>query len=216
MNWLPLPIPSLWALTVPPCISTRPFTRARPIPRPPAVRSMLRSTCENMSKMRGSDSRGMPMPESRTLRTASSPSHSAVSQIVPPGSVYLALLVQQVAQPPCESRVRSASSVIARFRNGDRQLVARGIDRGACGFDGVADDLGKLHAGPLEVELVLADARHVKQIVDQPNQMAELASIISRAAAAPAEFAAVSRRTCRPFRNGASGFRSSWASRAMN
>ena len=58
MKVLPLPGPSLAAVTVPPCISTRPLTSASPIPSPPVDRSMLRSTCENMSKMWGSGVRG--------------------------------------------------------------------------------------------------------------------------------------------------------------
>ena len=76
-----MPGPSLSAVTVPPCISTRPFTSASPIPSPPVERSMLRSTWENMSKIRGKSSAGMPIPVSRTEMTTSSSRRSAVSQM---------------------------------------------------------------------------------------------------------------------------------------
>ncbi len=69
---------------------------------------MLRSTWENMSKMLGSDSAGMPMPVSRTETTTSPPRRSAVSQMWPPRSVYLALLVSRLPKT-WASRVRSAS-----------------------------------------------------------------------------------------------------------
>ena len=72
VNVLPWPSPSLAAVTVPPCISTSPLTSASPMPSPPVVRSTCRSTCENMSKMVGSDSAGMPMPVSRTDTTTAS------------------------------------------------------------------------------------------------------------------------------------------------
>ena len=40
---------------------------ANPIPRPPIVLSMLRSTCENMSNILRNASHGMPMPVSVTI-----------------------------------------------------------------------------------------------------------------------------------------------------
>ena len=108
MNSLPWPGPSLRASTVPPCISTSRRTSVRPIPSPPCARSMFRSTCENISKMRGRASAGMPSPVSRTRTTTSCPATSAVSQMRPPGSVYLALLLSRF-ENTCASRIRSAS-----------------------------------------------------------------------------------------------------------
>lgn len=46
-----VPAPLLATATVPPCISVSPLTRASPMPRPPVVRSIDRSTWLNMSKM---------------------------------------------------------------------------------------------------------------------------------------------------------------------
>ena len=81
---LPFPTPALSAVTVPPCISTSPFTSASPMPSPPVDRSRLRSTWENMSKMLRSDSAGMPIPLSRTETMTSLPCRSAASRICPP------------------------------------------------------------------------------------------------------------------------------------
>ena len=57
-NSLPLPGPSLWAVTVPPCISTSLRTSVSPMPSPPCERSRRRSACTNRSKMSGSMSGG--------------------------------------------------------------------------------------------------------------------------------------------------------------
>src|SRR3569832_403558 len=71
---LPWPTPSLCAVIAPPCSVTRPFDSASPMPSPPAARSMACCTCENISKIRGSASGGMPMPVSLTRATMTSPS----------------------------------------------------------------------------------------------------------------------------------------------
>ena len=66
------------------------------MPSPPCERSSDRSTCVNISKMLSSLSGGMPMPVSSTVTTASSPSRSAVTLILPPGVVYLQLLLSRL------------------------------------------------------------------------------------------------------------------------
>ena len=71
VNSLPAPGPGLPARTLPPCISTRCLTSVRPMPSPPCDRSSVRSTCVNISKIRGSISGGMPTPLSRTLTDTS-------------------------------------------------------------------------------------------------------------------------------------------------
>ena len=45
---LPRPSPSLAAVIVPPCSSTRPLASARPMPRPPAERSSADCSCANI------------------------------------------------------------------------------------------------------------------------------------------------------------------------
>ena len=108
MNSLPLPGPSLCAVTVPPCSSTRRLTSVSPMPRPPWRRPSDGSTWVNMSKMLGSISGGNADAVSRTVTTASPPCRSAVSQMRPPRSVYLAALFRRFATA-WASRVGSAS-----------------------------------------------------------------------------------------------------------
>ncbi len=212
---LPVPGPSLSAVTVPPCISTRPLTSARPMPSPPVARSMLRSTWENMSKMRGSDSAGMPIPSSRTETKTSSARRSAASQMCPPRRVYLALLVSRLPRT-CASRVRSASSEhgLARQRDGER--VPGGVDERPGCLHGTADHVGQQH--PLRRSSILS--RLMREISSRSSISRTMCpscrSIISRAWATARASAAASRITSNPLRSGASGLRSSWASRARN
>ena len=76
-NSLPLSVPSLLAVTLPPCISVSLRTMVSPMPRPPSERAIERSPCEKSLNMSGSFSGGMPMPLSRTLMTTLSPSRVA-------------------------------------------------------------------------------------------------------------------------------------------
>ena len=108
-NSLPLPGPPLEAVTDPLWSSTRRRTSVRPIPSPPCARSSDRSACTNMSKMYGSTSGAIPMPVSRTATTTPSSLALASTTIVPPASMYLALLFRRF-ENTCASRVRSASS----------------------------------------------------------------------------------------------------------
>jgi hypothetical protein len=62
VNSLPCPCPALAASTVPPCSSTRRRASVSPTPRPACERSSVRSTCTNISKIRGIASAGSPMP----------------------------------------------------------------------------------------------------------------------------------------------------------
>ena len=69
MNSLPHPSPWLCASISPPWSSTSRYARVSPIPSPPSMRSLVRSTCVNMSKTRVSMSFGIPMPSSLTRRS---------------------------------------------------------------------------------------------------------------------------------------------------
>ena len=53
VNSLPLPSPSLVAVTLPPCISASVRTRVRPIPSPPSERASERSPWVNSSNISG-------------------------------------------------------------------------------------------------------------------------------------------------------------------
>ena len=212
VNVLPLPSPSLSAVTVPPCISTSPFTSASPMPSPPVERSMLRSTWENMSKMLGRASAGMPIPVSRTETTDLVPRRSAVSQICPPRSVYLALLVSRLP----EDLGQPGQVGVEVYWSGGSEMVSLCPPASMSGP-------GRLHGGLMtsasstrcaaQLHLVAADAGDVEQVVDQPHHVAELPFHHVAGLGDGVASAAASRITCRPLRSGASGLRSSWASR---
>ena len=91
-NSVPWPRPALAACTQPPCSSIMLRTRASPIPSPSAKRLVEPFTWVNRSKILGSMAGSIPMPVSRTRRTAWSPIASTVSSMRPPSSEYLALL----------------------------------------------------------------------------------------------------------------------------
>ena len=99
MNSLPLPTPSLFASTLPPCISTRFRTSVSPIPSPPCARRSGRVRPARTSRRRAAASRAaMPMPVSRTVTTRSAPRARAESQIAPPVVGVLGGVVQQVRE----------------------------------------------------------------------------------------------------------------------
>ena len=95
-NSLPWPRPSLCTVTEPPCISTRFFTKVRPIPSPPWVRSSEVSTCLNISKMRDICSGAMPTPLSVTRITTCPLAVTTDSPIRPPRSVNFAALLSKL------------------------------------------------------------------------------------------------------------------------
>ena len=172
---LPRPGPSLAAATVPPCISTSPLTSASPIPSPPVLRSMLRSTWENMSKMWGSDSAGMPIPVSlHRHHHLAAPSARRPARCARRGSVYLALLVSRLPNT-WASRVRSASRNTGSGGQVDGQLVPGRVDRRAGRLDRAAHHVGQQDPGPPQLHLVAADPGHVEQVVDQPHHVARAA-----------------------------------------
>ena len=108
MNSLPLPGPSLIAVTLPPCISASERAMVRPMPSPPSERARERSPWAKSSNIFGILSGAIPMPVSRTLMTRSPSSVLAVSEIFPPLSVNLAAFVSKLTRI-CSSRVGSAS-----------------------------------------------------------------------------------------------------------
>ena len=106
----PVPGPSLWAATLPPCISTSVLTRLSPIPSPPWARLErslgLDEHLEDPGQHLGLDADARCRAPGRPT---SPPSGSTDRRISPPGSVYLAALFSRF-QKTCSSRVGSASS----------------------------------------------------------------------------------------------------------
>jgi hypothetical protein len=84
------------------------------------------------------------------------------------------------------------------------------VDRGAHGLDRVEREPGQRDALLPELDLALADAREVEQVVDQPDHLPELPLPSCRAASACGP-SRTTVRICRQLRIGASGLRSSCA-----
>lgn len=94
---------------VPPWSSTSRLTSVRPIPSPSRDRSSDVSAWTNRSNSVSRCSGAIPMPLSRTLVTASSPSRKTDSWIEPPLSVNLAALLSKLPIT-CDRRPASAST----------------------------------------------------------------------------------------------------------
>src|SRR5207253_6066323 len=87
-----------------------PYTTLFRSPKPPCERSKERSICVNSSKILGSISGEMPIPESRMLRTICSTSRATLSSICPPDSVYLAALLRRLATARSEEHTSELQS----------------------------------------------------------------------------------------------------------
>ena len=216
-NSLPRFAPSLMAWTVPPCSSTRRRTSVRPIPRPPWERSSERSTWVNRSKTRGEHLGGdadpvVADPEDGLVARPASTSRS----ILPPSSVYLAALFSRL-ESTWASRTRSAFTGNRLRRAGRRSARACG-HRSAGGWSrrrgrrSTAASTGSLRSWILPPR----DPRDVEQVVDQADQLLDLAA---DDVAGPLEVGVLesrARRISTALRIGARGLRSSWASIARN
>ena len=66
VNVAPRPAPSLAAVIVPPCNSTRCFTSDSPSPTPPYLLPLDESACRKRSKKDGRNSGSTPLPVSLT------------------------------------------------------------------------------------------------------------------------------------------------------
>ena len=215
MNSLPRPLPSLAAVTVPPCIFTSRRTSARPMPRPLCGWSDLLSTCVNRSKIRGSSSAGMPMPLSRTRISTSSPARRTVRRMCPPRLVYLAALPSTLPSA-CVRRsgsplTLSGSSGVSTVNWWPRASIS-GCTVSTARATRVATSTGLAR----QSDLAARDARHIEQIVDQARQVRQLPlDHVAR----PDQLRVADRSmrmSCTALRIGASGLRSSCASIARN
>ena len=111
-------------------------TSDRPMPSPPCDRSNARSTCENISKMLrqllGGDADAGVLHATPPRRSAC---RSAVSQMRPPCSVYLAALLSRLANT-WASRTEVGVQVDRLRRQRHRQFVTALLDERAARLDG--------------------------------------------------------------------------------
>ena len=113
------------------------------MPSPPCDSLVRRSAWKNMSNSRGSTPAAMPMPVSRTRKTASPPSRSAVQPDLPAPLGVLGGVVEQVRDhlgQPHEVAVHPQRP--GRQRHG--QPVALGVDGRLRRLHGAGDDGGQL------------------------------------------------------------------------
>ena len=157
------------------------------------------------------------MPVSFTDTTTSPPCRSAVSQMRPPCSVYLAALLSRFANT-WASRVGSASRWTGSGGRVTVEFVAACLDERAAGLHGALHHRRQFDPLLAEFELAPGDAGHVEQVVDQPHHLLHLPLHHARGPARSSGRVgpSASRRICRALRIGASGLRSSWASVARN
>jgi len=163
----------------------------------------------------------MPMPLSRTLTMASPPSRDIDISMRPCGDVYFAALLRRLANT-CVQAHRIALDDKPLIAQRDVRFVLASLQQGVAGLDRLMDDGGKVEMLFPELDLPARDARDLKQIVDEANEMIHLPSIIRQQKNAPGSL---------PFRVADVGFlqdrkqhcgwaladwRSSWASVARN
>ena len=173
-NSLPLPSPSLCAVTVPPCISTSERTSVSPTPSPPSARSRVRRDCTNSSNTESSISRGMPAPSSRTRMTAASPSPSARERHVPAARRVLRGVAQQVDLDLLQAR-RVAVTQSGADVELDRESEARGFHGRADRIRGLLHDRHEVDDALPQLDLVLRHAARLEQVVEQARHLLRLA-----------------------------------------
>ena len=185
------------------------------MPRPPWERSSERSTWVNRSKTLESISAAMPIPLSRTRKTASLPDRVRSRSILPPSVCILGGVVQQVGEhlgDPYQVGVHRQGY----RRRGQRQHVLARIDQRPADLDRAGDDRPRVDGLDAELDLSAGDPRDVEQVVDQSHQLLDLPG---DDVAGPPRFSSSISSICSistALRIGASGLRSSWASIARN
>ena len=133
-----------------------------------------------------------------------------------PSGVYFAALLRRLASI-CASRAGSAATHSGARRQGDRQLVPPFVDQRPARFDGAGHGRRHVDRFGFQLHLAAGDARHVEQVVHQPDHLFHLAvDHVARPTSRPSSSPTACRRICTALRIGASGLRSSWASMARN
>jgi hypothetical protein len=113
----------------------------------------------------------MPTPSSRMATTA-----SATRRDDADGPARLGIfdgVVEKIGEDLREAH-RIGVDVERFGRRRHRQGMAAAFERGLRGFDGVGDGVAQIDARPAQLDLPARDARHLKQIVDQPDEMLRL------------------------------------------
>jgi hypothetical protein len=133
---LPWRTPSLWACSVPPCISASRRDSARPMPSPACCGASGRCSRANISKMRSSASRSMPAPLSRTRIATCGAITLGGDRDVPAGRRVLHRIVDDVRH---DLRQPHGVALEPDRLVGDRDLepVLRGLDERTARLDGV-------------------------------------------------------------------------------
>jgi hypothetical protein len=114
------------------------------------------------------------MPVSFTLIAADESSLRTLSEIRPPGSVNFAALCRMLPIILHETRLVpfDCQQLVGKVQ---RELVTASVDRRPRRFDGSRDDGADQHRLALERNHVARDARHVQQIVNQTDELLDLA-----------------------------------------
>ena len=168
-----LPSPSLWASTVPPCISTRFFTSVRPMPSPPCdLRGGVVHLHEQLEDagqhVRGDADAVVPHPQHRLVALPLGRQPDAPVRLGVLGGVG-----QQVADDLGEPH-RVGVEQQGFGRKSDAQLVALGVDERLDRLHRTGDDRGQFDPLLAEFDLAPHDPGHVEQVVHQPDQVMDL------------------------------------------
>ena len=153
------------------------------MPSPPCERLSERSTWVNSSNTSGSTSGGMPTPVSRIGHAhAVAVGLDGQRTRCPPGSVYLAALFSRF-ENTCASRTRSPYSLIGSGGTSADSVSFGLLDLRPAHLEGGLDHLLNRQRLGRQTQLAAGDARHVEQVVDQPDHLPTCRSSRSRCAA---------------------------------
>ena len=141
-----------------------------PRPVPPYLRLVVPSACWNASKIISSLPAGMPMPESCTAK-ATRPADRPTRSVTSPVSVNFIALARRLRSICCS---RWVSVVIAAGASAATSTASRRPFSSACGPERlleVAEHLGQLHRGGVDVHPAGLDLREVEDVVDEAQQV---------------------------------------------
>ena len=113
------------------------------------------------------------MPSSRTLSLARSPAPTAVTRIVVPGSLYLEALVSRL-DITCDRRSASPSTTKPSNKTWRSSRCFFSSRSGRHHLQPSRDHDRELDAAFPQCNLAARDARHVEQVLDQPDEVTNL------------------------------------------
>ena len=153
----------------------QPLHQRQPMPSPPCDRSSERSTCVNISKMRGELVGGDADAGVRDRRPRASLRLPLDGQPdVPPGLRVLAAVVQQVAEHLGQPRrVGVQVDRLARQRRPASSCAASGRAAGVASTACWITDASSTRL-LAQLDSIVGDAAQVEQVIDQPHQLPQL------------------------------------------